>query len=107
MEISEQERHNLHIALDEVLGPEEANVLMSHLPPVGWADVATKTDLVNLESNLTLRIGIVEQTMRAEFHESFGKFRDEIHRDRISAQRQLLFVFIVALVGIVISITTG
>ncbi len=45
MAISEESRHHLYLRLEEVLGPEEAATLMEHLPPVGWADVATKRDL--------------------------------------------------------------
>lgn len=45
MAITEGNRHQLYRRLEEVLGPEEATTLMEHLPPVGWADVATKTDL--------------------------------------------------------------
>jgi hypothetical protein len=45
MAISEESRHHLYLRLEQVLGPQEAATLMEHLPPVGWADVATKRDL--------------------------------------------------------------
>ena len=45
MAIDERSRHILFLKLEEVLGSEEATILMEHLPPVGWADVATKRDL--------------------------------------------------------------
>jgi len=44
MAIDERSRHELFVRLEEVL-EGHANVLMEHLPPVGWADVATKRDL--------------------------------------------------------------
>jgi hypothetical protein len=48
MAIDERSRHELYARLEEVLGAEEARVLMEYLPPVGWADVATKRDLDQL-----------------------------------------------------------
>lgn len=48
MAVDERSRHKLHARLEQVLGTEEAAVLMEHLPPVGWADVATKRDLDQL-----------------------------------------------------------
>lgn len=45
MAITEHQRHHLFQRLEEVLGTEEATTLMEHLPPVGWAEVSTKTDL--------------------------------------------------------------
>lgn len=50
MTITEASRHRLHEALIDKLGEEEASTLMEHLPPVGWADVATKTDLEHLHT---------------------------------------------------------
>lgn len=55
MAITEQSRRELYQRLDEVLGDEHATTLMEHLPPTGWADVATKQDLAQLEERLTLR----------------------------------------------------
>ena len=45
MTITDESRFHLHQRLAEVLGQEEASTLMEHLPPVGWADVATRRDL--------------------------------------------------------------
>jgi hypothetical protein len=45
MALDERSRHELFLRLEETLGPEAATTLMEHLPPVGWADVATKRDL--------------------------------------------------------------
>lgn len=38
------------------MGREPADSLMALLPPVGWADVATKHDLAELERRLELTI---------------------------------------------------
>ena len=67
MAISEESRHQLHSKLDVVLGREEAATLMAHLPPVGWADVATKHDLDLLSERFDLRFGMVER--RLEDHD--------------------------------------
>ena len=52
MAIDEQSRHALYRQLEQVLGGEATNTLMAYLPPVGWADVATKQDLVYMEGRL-------------------------------------------------------
>jgi hypothetical protein len=45
------ERRRLQLAQDakRALGDESGITLMEMLPPVGWADVATKDDLARLE----------------------------------------------------------
>jgi hypothetical protein len=50
--ITEESRHRLYERLEEVLGREDANTMMEHLPPVGWSDVATKSDLAHLEASM-------------------------------------------------------
>ncbi len=52
MSVTEAKRHHLYRRLEEVLGAEEATTMMELVPPVGWADVATKQDLVGLEHSL-------------------------------------------------------
>jgi hypothetical protein len=50
-----------------VLGPASAETLMELMPPVGWADVATKRDLDGLEERTELRFKASEQTLLAAF----------------------------------------
>lgn len=46
MAVNEQKlRRSLHDRLEAALGADEAALLMDYLPPVGWADIATKRDL--------------------------------------------------------------
>ena len=56
MAIDERTRHEMYLGLVQLLGPHVADALMEHLPPVGWADVATKRDLAALEERLKLKI---------------------------------------------------
>ena len=63
MAISEESRHHLYRRLEEVLGSTEAAVLMEHLPPIGWADVATKRDLDALEQRMDMRFARTEDRL--------------------------------------------
>jgi len=67
MTISDAERHRLHTRLDQVLGEEDAAVLISHLPPSGWSDVARHRDLDELEHRITARVESLEARMDARF----------------------------------------
>ena len=55
MVVDDRSRHELYRRLEEVLGLEAATTLIEHLPPAGWADIATKHDLAHLEERLELR----------------------------------------------------
>ena len=66
MTITEATRHRLHQHLASLLGEEDAAVLMEHLPPTGWADVATRRDLDHIEHLLRADLERVEQVLRAD-----------------------------------------
>jgi len=67
MAISEEARHEMYERLIEVLGRPEATTLIEHLPPVGWADVATKRDLEALELSLRADMTTLGSDLRREF----------------------------------------
>jgi hypothetical protein len=85
MRVDDRTRLNLHRKLDAVLGREEADTLMAHLPPVTWNDVATKDDLHTLETTLRseMHVGFAELRtemagQRTEMHVGFAELRTEV-----------------------------
>ena len=86
---SEQKRHLLRSRLIEILGEEEAEVLMDSLPPVYWHDLATKDDLKAtneaIEANKRAieankrAIEASEQRLRAEMQAGFAGIRTEMN----------------------------
>ena len=52
MSITNEDRYDLQAKANHVVGRKEGTTLMELLPPVGWADVATKRDLDQLEARL-------------------------------------------------------
>jgi hypothetical protein len=63
--ISEEARHDLYQGLEELLGHERATTLMEHLPPVGWADVATRRDLEHLDMKFDIKLEATEARLSA------------------------------------------
>lgn len=45
MALTHAQRTSMFITLTEVMGQDDAETLMQHLPPSGWDNVATKEDL--------------------------------------------------------------
>jgi hypothetical protein len=64
MQIDERTRREMYEQLEAVLGAQTADALMEHLPPVGWADVATKSDLAAMRVD----IEALEYRVLAQMH---------------------------------------
>lgn len=66
MAVTEKQRHELIKKLEEAFGADHAETMMELLPPVGWADVARRSDIERLERGLAqLRADFAD--LRAEF----------------------------------------
>ena len=76
MALSETRRHELHEWVRTTASEEVAETLMDLLPPVGWADVATKRDLDHLRTEIRLELseGLrgIEQAMRTQLYWFIG-----------------------------------
>lgn len=69
MAVNERTRHELYEAVRQALGDDPAETLMEMLPPVGWADVATKHDLESIRDDLrSLRDRVDALPSKADVH---------------------------------------
>jgi hypothetical protein len=78
MTVDDRTRLNLHQRLTEVLGSEEADTLMSHLPPVTWQEVATKGDLDSLRVVLTTDLRSAEAGIRSDMQTMESSIRGDM-----------------------------
>ena len=66
MSITEASRFQLRTAIGQILNEEAADTLMELLPPVGWADVATKTDLQHLRDEMQADIKNLRDELKGD-----------------------------------------
>ena len=70
---TEAERFQMHEALIHTHGKEVAAIIMEHLPPTGWGDVARRSDVSDLRSRFAKDMEILRLEMRSEMHVLFNK----------------------------------
>ena len=89
MTITDADRHRLYDPLVATLREQEATILMEHLPPVGWADVATKTDLEHLRAATKADIDGHRAETRAEFEQLRLTTKADIEHLRIATKADI------------------
>jgi hypothetical protein len=89
--VDERRRHDLYVVLESKLGTDRADTLMSMLPPVGWADVATmhgvEREAALLRADLESQINQLRLEMRVEQ----SKLRADVEAGLRSTMRVLFF----------------
>jgi hypothetical protein len=77
----------MYAKLREILGDEDANTLMEHLPPVGWADVATRRDLDHVTALLRADLQREIAQLGSDLRSDIGAVRDDVGAVRIDMTR--------------------
>ena len=107
MTTSERARAELYERLDETLGPDPADTLMGYLPPVGWADVATKADIRALDPRfeaLDHRFGALESKIDATASRLEAQFERAL-RHAVLTMMATTIATVSAAVGAAVAIT--
>ena len=107
MVVDERSRHELYRRLEEVLGPDAATTLIEHLPPVGWADVATKHDLAGLEERITERFNGMDHRISWAMSDLRATFEPEMRAQTITFGQEVRSqstTTVFALVGVVLTL---
>lgn len=89
MSVSEFPRHQIFQWLEAEMGPEKASIMMDLLPPVGWGDIVTMSDL---------------RAEMAELRGGLSELRGELKADLAANTRTIFFSMLVSnatLVGLV------
>jgi hypothetical protein len=89
MSITEASRFQLRTAIGQILSEEAADTLMELLPTVGWADVATKTDLQHLHDELKADILNLRNEFKSDIHALRVEFKADIHALQLSFETTL------------------
>ena len=113
MALDERSRHELYLRLEETLGPEAAATLMEHLPPVGWADVATKRDLDQTAALLRSDLDQTAALLRRDIDQlegrmtaEFANVRAELQRELTHQTRTVVLTVLAANIGSIVAVAT-
>jgi hypothetical protein len=106
MTITEAERFQMHEALSTAHGKEVAAIIMEHLPPTGWGDVARRSDVADLRVLTTKDMEIVRIALTSEMQMLGAELRGDMQALRLELHTEMHMLFnkqLKWLVGVVIS----
>jgi hypothetical protein len=102
--VTEYERHQLFTWFEEHMGPERAATMMSLVPPVGWADLATKHDLAELETRLEARLGARMDGLESRFDALESRVDSKLDRLRADLMRTFVTWLLLSQAGVIAAV---
>lgn len=79
MTSTDNDRRVLHSAIESACGKRPAEILMEHLPPAGWRDLALARSDIQVEiEKLRAEFYVELEKLRAELHVGLEKLRTEL-----------------------------
>lgn len=85
MAVSASARDRFYRKIESFLGPEDAEYLMAALPPDGWAEVATTTEVRELAAGLRTEMA----DLRGELKTDMAELRAELKTDMAELKTEL------------------
>jgi hypothetical protein len=100
MAVDETRRYELHEAARRALGDTPGDTLMEMLPPVGWADVATKQDVVLLKRDIDL--------LKRDFELQMAALRSEMQAMVLASEHRIIIWMVTTMAaGLAIAVTVA
>jgi hypothetical protein len=106
MSITEASRFQLRTAIGQILSEEAADTLMELLPPVGWADVATKTDLQHLREELKADILNLRNEFKADIQALQLSFETTLEK-RLHEQTKWFITTMIAMNAVTVAVAVA
>jgi hypothetical protein len=106
MSITEASRFQLRTAIGQILSEEAADTLMELLPTVGWADVATKTDLQHLHDELKADILNLRNEFKADIHALQLSFETTLEK-RLHEQTKWFITTMIAMNAVTVAVAVA
>ena len=106
MTTTEAERFQMHESLIHTHGKEVADIIMEHLPPTGWGDVARRSDVAGLQVLTKKDIDMLRISIRGDMEALRLELRGEMQALRLEMRSEMHVLFnqqLKWLVGMVIT----
>ena len=89
MTTTEAERFQMHESLIHTHGKEVADIIMEHLPPTGWGDVARRSDVAGLQVLTKKDIDMLRISMAGDMEALRLEIRGDMEALRLEMRSEM------------------